>query len=199
MIPLIRDAKVVCIDADDTTADFFWTFLQYYNARYGTPFTIGDFKTRKFHLVWGCSREEAIRRIDDFQHSSYYRRILPLEGSVEGARSLFEAGKKLYVVTSRSDYTRQDTERFYQTYFPGIVSDIIHSANKHSGDINSGKTKAEICGDFGAPLIDDDLVYVQPCAETAFGGVLFGDYPWQNGQELPLRVERGKNWEDILK
>lgn len=197
MIKSILESESVCIDADDTTANFFVSFLDYYNALYGTSFSINDFWTRKFHLVLGCTGEEARRRVDEFQHSPSFRKIKPIDGSVEAVNKLFVLGKKLYVVTSRADYTREDTERFYDSYFKSLISDIIFSANSHTGRANSGRTKLEVCSRLGAPLIDDDLEYVIPCAESGFGSILFGDYRWQRDGDLPPNVPRARNWGEI--
>ncbi|MDD5699580.1 MAG: hypothetical protein PHH00_00065 [Candidatus Nanoarchaeia archaeon] len=199
MLELIRKAESLCIDADDTTAGFFAAFLDYNNARYGTSFNIGDFGTHRFHLVLGCTEEEAKRRVDEFQHSSYFKKILPLEGAVEAINRLFILGKKLYVATARADYTRANTERFYETYFRGMIQDIFFSSNNHTGRANSGKSKLEISRDLRAPLIDDDLEYVIPCAKAGFGGILFGDYRWQIDSEIPSNVPRAKNWKEVLK
>lgn len=195
---LIQDAESVCVDADDTTANFFTYFLDYYNSVYGTSFSINDFWTRKFHLVLGCTGEEAQKRVDEFQHSPYFKKILPLEGSVEGINQLFARGKKLYVTTSRSDYTKEDTERFYDSYFRDKFLDIFYSSNNHTGKANSGKAKWEICRDLNAPLIDDDLSYIIPCAEMAVGGILFGNYLWQRDRDVPANIPRAKIWEEIL-
>ena len=196
MIQLIEEADTVCLDADDTTANFFGAFLEYYNPLYGTSFVISDFWTRKFNLVLGCTIEEAHQRIDEFQHSLSFKKIQPIEGSVEAVNDLASRTKKLYISTSRADYTRDDTERFYDSFFRGKITDIFYSSNNHTGRANSGKTKFEICKDLKAPLIDDDISYLLPCAEVAFWGILFGNYSWQD-KILPLDIPRIKSWSEI--
>lgn len=195
MIKLIEEAKSIILDADDTTADFFTAFLDYYNARFGTSFGIKDFWTRKFHLVLGGTGEEAKKVIDEFHRSPYFRRILPIKGSVEGATRLVRKGKKLYVATARADDVMKETEEFYETYFRGMISDIIHSSNSHTGRVNSGRSKWEISRDLKAPMIDDDLEYTIPCSQLGFGGILFGNYGWQTN--VPSGIPRAKSWEDI--
>lgn len=197
MIKQLSEAEIICIDTDDVKADFFGTFLRYYNPRYGTHFTRDDFWTRKFHLVLGCTREEAIRRVDDFQHSPDFKKILPLEGAVEAVDTLFDMGKKLYAVTSRDDILSKDTEDFYNQYFSGKILGIMHSTNHHTNKSNCGKTKAEICNElkrFGkVTLVDDDLAYLLPCPSLGIGVVLFGDYRW-TPQDLSPEIGRLKNW-----
>ncbi len=190
-LEIISDSPVLCIDADDTTNNYFLVFIEWHNAVYRTSFIVDDFWTRKFHLVLGCNGEEAKRRVDEFQHSNYFKKIMPLEGAVDAVNLLHDLGKKLYIVTARDNKLMQETATFYDKYFPGKLQEIIHSSNSHTGKANSGKTKSEIC-DFlgGATLIDDDLDYLFP------GAILFGNYKWQKDADA-LSIPRLKDWSEL--
>ena len=88
---------------------------------------------------------------------------------------------------------RKDTEKFYDFYCRGKIKDVIHSVNGHTGRMNSGKTKGEICQSLGnALLFDDDLSYINQCPNS----ILFGDYAWQKDADKP-GVERLKKWRDL--
>jgi len=193
MIQLVERAKTICLDADDTTNNHISEFAAFHNLKYGTSFKVEDFWTRQLDLVLGCSGEDTIKRMDEFQHSSDFQKIVPLPGAIEAIKFFYSMGKGIYIVTSREDSLRKDTEKFYDFYCRGKIKDVIHSVNGHTGRMNSGKTKGEICQSLGnALLFDDDLSYINQCPNS----ILFGDYAWQKDADKP-GVERLKKWRDL--
>lgn len=191
MNSLIDKATTICFDADDTTNNHLSVFVRFHNSHYGTSLTLADFYTRQLGLVIGCNDEETMKRMDEFQHSDAFQHIVPLEKTLQAIRLFYDSGKKLVIVTSREDSLKHETERFYDFYLPGKIQEIIHSSNGHTGQKNSGKTKAEIRKSFGnAILIDDDPLYLTP------GDLLFGDYAWQRDADK-WNFERLKKWGDL--
>ncbi len=195
---LIRHTKIFCFDADDVTADSFPPFVEYHNITYGTSLKVADFTTRKFHPILGCSPEEAVRRVNEFQKSPYFERVIPVEGSVEAITFLHNLGKKAYIATARTQDIQGITERFFAKYFNGMISDIMHSVNDYSKQKNSGRTKADICENLGATLVEDDLAYIKPCSARGLYSILFGTFAWSQGQELPPFTLPAINWGKFL-
>jgi 5'(3')-deoxyribonucleotidase len=195
---LIRYTKTFCFDADDTTADSFPLFVEYHNNKYDTSLKVSDFTTRRFHPILKCSPEEAIRRVDEFQHSSYFEKVMPIEGSVEAVTILHSQGKKLYIATARGHEVQDITERFYANYFAGLFQDIIHCVNGYSGQKNTGKTKADIVESLNATLIDDDANYTEPCGARGLYSILFGTCAWSQRVELPPFTLTAADYKEFL-
>ena len=89
------------IDLDDVVLDFFPSFFDFYNRRYGVNFKISDVTS---YNIWeigiGRTKEEAVSFIDEFYESDDYDGIPFVEGSREG---LDELGRdnELLIITSR--------------------------------------------------------------------------------------------------
>jgi uncharacterized HAD superfamily protein len=199
MIKLVQESEVIVFDADDTLVDFFGRFLDYYNTTYRTSFTKSDFLTSDLPSVLRCELEECKRRFSEFQDSLFFKQIPPLEDSVESIDLLFSMGKKLYVNTSRPYSIRDDTEKHLEP-FKGKFLDIIYSFNHHTGIVNSGKSKGEICKSLGGSLVDNDVPYIMQCISLGLGGVLFGD-SYNNRNEapsLPSSIAWAKDWKEIM-
>ncbi len=59
-------------------------------------------------------------------------------------------------------------------------------------------TKAEICQKIGAfALLDDSISHLVECAEVGVDGYLFGDYPWNQVEELPNGIVRCLDWQEV--
>lgn len=169
--------KRICIDLDDTLVDWNGALRKWHNETYGTNLKLEDFKDYNFE-VFGTP-QEARRKIEIFNNSAYHERFLPIEGSVEAVDILLKRGKELFILTSRSDFLKANTERLIDNQFRNKFSDILYSSNHYSGRENSEKTKAEICRELNdALLIDDSQDYIFQCLLVGIKGILFGDYPW---------------------
>lgn len=191
--------KRICIDLDDTLVDWNGALRKWYNNKYGTNLKLKDFKSYFFNEVWGGTLQEAIDKVDIFNHSNYNQRILPLEYSREAINILTEQGRELFIATSRPDFLRDETQRLLNEFFKNKFSDVFYSLNHYSGRENSGKSKVEICKDLGAMLIDDSQDYVIQCHNAGIPTLLFGDYPWnQLDFNTSLIIRRAKNWKKVL-
>jgi uncharacterized HAD superfamily protein len=184
------------IDMDGVLADSHTAMINYHNAVYGTCLKIEDFTTLKFHEVWGGTGQEAIDKVNDFQHSPYFLEIIPILDSVESAHALSKQNE-LFVITSRLDYLKEETERWLDKFFKGIFVDVHYTSN-HYTNIKGSGTKPEICKKLGISLlIDDSYDYIQQCLSAGVKGILFGDYGWNRETDLPLEI-RCKNWKEVL-
>jgi hypothetical protein len=87
--------------------------------------------------------------------------------------------------------------------FPGIFNGDIH----YVGIWGSGahilnklrQTKAELCRELDIDyLIDDQLKHCIGVAEIGIRALLFGDYSWNQVNQLPKMVTRVKDWAAVL-
>jgi uncharacterized HAD superfamily protein len=194
------DKPVVCIDVDDTLVDYNLALRNWHNETYGTSLKFEDFKSYFFNEVWGGTMQEVIDKVEVFNKSGIPKKLSPMEDAVDAVSLLSRNGKKLFVVTSRPDYLKEDTEYLVNNLFPNKFSDILFSSNHYSKRENSGKTKAEICKELNGFLIDDSLSYILQCQEEGVDAILFGNCPWNqsNGHKGITRTENWRKTLDIL-
>jgi uncharacterized HAD superfamily protein len=139
--------------------------------------------------------EESIRKVNDFQRSEYFKQIIPLTDSLDAIKVLSQKNR-LFIITARPSFVREETERWVDQFFNGNFSGIFYSSNHYSGE--PGKQKSEICKDLGVSvMVDDSLDYLVQCAAGGIKGVLF-DYPWNQNGHLPPQITRVKNWQEAL-
>lgn len=195
--------KKIGVDIDDTLLDFVGTYILYHNQFYIPPLKKEDFKSYAFNQSIGETMEDTIGRINKFYEAPLFNEVLPLPNSVEIINLLKQKGYELFVITSRPDFIKNETEEWINKYFPEKFSNIFFSYNYYTQRKNGGKSKAEICFDLGnSLLIDDSLEYINQCVEKGVASLLFGNFPWnQNGQHE--KIIRVKDWvgvkEELLK
>ncbi|MBS3172044.1 hypothetical protein J4438_00490 [Candidatus Woesearchaeota archaeon] len=189
---------LVAFDVDDTLAKFNIPLLNVYNAIDGTNYTSRDIKSYNLEMLWGCTKEEAIQRIQYFYKTHEFGRIVPVEGSQEAVEKLSKENQ-LIVITSRLSSVSRKTEEWLDKYFSGKFSDIYYTSEWHSANGGSGK-KADICRDKKVDIIIDDcLEYILACQNVGTRGILFdlnGEYGWNKTEE---EIKRVLNWEEVLK
>jgi hypothetical protein len=103
----------------------------------------------------------------------------------------------LVIVTARHPDYEKNTKAWINSHFENKFHDVIQIG--HPDVVEKPQTKAEVCKAIGAiGLVDDSLGHVQKCAAQGLDGILFGDYPWNQSDELPEGVTRCVNWSAVL-
>ena len=181
------------IDLDEVVVDFINPFIDYFNKRFGTTFEVEDMHS---YNLWECgmggNREEAIRFVREFYESDNFEKIPFWSGARETINYL-RRNHKIYIITSRPEEFREKTDRFLAENFSGNGFSVLYSGDFH----RQGRTKAEICRDYGIDVhLDDNLKYALECAREVRKVFLF-DKPW-NQQPVNGNIVRVKTWEEVL-
>jgi uncharacterized HAD superfamily protein len=185
------------IDLDDILADFFPSFLNFYNRTHQKHFSIADITN--FH-IWkigiGRTKEEAIAFVDEFHDSAHYDLIPPVQGSRESLVELSQLpDSSLYIITSRPLNYRIKTNKFIQKHFSSIPLAVYYSHDFNNGE---GPKKSEICQRLEVDFfVEDCFAYAKSCSEKGLN-VLLLDKPWNQNEELPKNITRVHNWQEIL-
>ncbi|MEK6833525.1 MAG: hypothetical protein AABY32_05760 [Nanoarchaeota archaeon] len=188
------EKKRIGVDIDDTSVDFVGNYILYFNQKYKANLKKEDFKTCSFNKTIGGTMEESINLVNEFYKSNLFKKMFPLPNSVEIIKLLKQAGYELFVITSRPDFLKAETEVFIDKYFSNNFSDIFFSYNYYTKRQNGGKSKAEICLDKKISfMIDDSLEYCKQCAEKGIESLLFGNFPWNQDGEFGDKI-RVKDW-----
>ncbi len=186
----------IAFDIDEVTADLNTQLILFHNETYGTKLTRDDFNTYFYEDIWGGTLKEAIKKIDEFIESKYFKQILPTPGSQKALTFLKKQGLTLHSVTGRIHSLKKETAEWTQKYFPDIFSGIHHANTYGTNGIKINKSK--ICKDLNiSTLVDDDMVHVMDCANSGIS-VLVYDHPW-NRVVLPQKAKRVLDYDEIIK
>lgn len=185
---------VLAIDIDEVLFPFILELATYHNVKHGTSLSVGDFQSYDLEKVWGGTVEEAVAKVNAFFAVDHLH-IEPIVGAIDSIRLLADHFR-LIVITSRHDSLSQATHSWVDRHFAGVFETLILAGNHHAG--GNVKTKVSLCHELGAiALIDDSLHHVLECSDAGQRAILFGDYPWNQADELPEGVVRASNWEQV--
>jgi uncharacterized HAD superfamily protein len=180
------------IDLDDVIVDFFPSFINFYNKKYGKNFKFEDIKSfYMWEIGIGKDKQEIIKLVDEFYDSNDFDNM-PLISDVKFAFNNF-SNDKLFIITSRPVRFKEKTDYFLKKHFPSISFEIIYS----NGLQIRGENKAEICRRLGLNyFIEDNFHYVN---EFDFNRikVFLINKPW-NKDFVNSNLIRVDNWKEIL-
>jgi uncharacterized HAD superfamily protein len=188
--------ELIAVDVDEVLFPFIDVFLEDYNLKYSLNLTKDQFHTYEFSGPLGLSVPETVDRIYSFQKTLGSSSVEPIETAREAIAQL--ASKfSLAVITARHSQFETLTTNWINEHFPNYFANI--SLVGFADIMEHPKTKAEVCIEFGAStLIDDSLYHLRQCAAVGIKGILFGDYPWNQTDELPEGIVRCSNWTNVL-
>ena len=183
------------IDLDEVIADFMDALLIFYHKKKQKLHNKNEFKEYKFWPVWGITREEAIKLVDEFHETNKLDDVKPAELAVQEINSLLKNGDELYVITARPIRFKQKVEDWIKYHLKTEKIEVIHAGDFHK---DQASTKAEICKELGIKIILEDLgeTAVQ-CAESGIKVILF-DKPW-NKNFSHNNIIRLNNWKEVAK
>lgn len=188
--------QTIAIDIDDVLADQAAAFVDYSNKQWGTNLRVSDY-TEHWAELWGVDVDEVRVRSDMYHDSGTIGRFEHKPEALPVLRRLRDR-YSLVIVTSRRRIVKDETLNWIQQHFEGLFDDI-HFAGFFD-DLSDAKwshTKAEVVVELGADyLIDDQPKHCLATAEAGVDSILFGNYPWNQLDELPSRVARCNNWAD---
>lgn len=191
--------QTIAIDIDDVLSDFASGFVKFCNERWGTHLTINDYD-ENWTKIWNVDEEEARRRADEVQTGDLYR---DLPHSDMAAQILAELSERfhLIVITSRRRPTREDTLAWMAKHYPMIDASMVNFAGFWDGAFTQESckmTKADIATSLNVSyLIDDQLKHCISAAEAGIESIIFGDYPWNQIDEMPSSMTRCANWLEV--
>lgn len=185
--------RIIAIDCDDVIVETAPAIVRFYNERFGAQLEFKNFYSSDLSAWAADDKETAMRRVDEFLRTPEYQQLAPLQEAIEVIREL-KAHHELHIVTGRSDFLAQATEDMLQQYFPDIFKSVEYT--NFFGD--KPRSKADVCTTLGADLlIDDHLHHATVVAACGTEVYLFGDYPWNQADQLPENVRRVAGWQEI--
>lgn len=152
--------------------------------------------TRKYPYNYGVmmnkSQVEAQKLLYEFYKTSSFLDIKPILGAPSGLRILKQKGHKLYVVTGRQNYVKDETVYWVEKHFPNMFEDIILTNSYTTMEV----PKMTVCKDLKADMIIDDNYFTcVQCHQHGVDAVNFVGtpmYPWCEPNPLAIAT-----WSDI--
>lgn len=187
----------VAFDIDDVLSTNVKDFVAFSNSKWGTNLTDDDYD-EDWARLWGVSKEEALRRSRLYHESGY---IGTYGHHAEALPVLKKLKKhfKLVIVTSRRKVLMRETAEWLDNYFEGIFEEIHYAGiwdDEAEGAVHA--TKADICEQVGADyLVDDQPKHCIGANQAGIKAVLFGDYGWNRGIEVPASIKRVATWQEL--
>lgn len=185
--------RVIAFDCDDVVLETAYPTLAYYNGRFGANVEPKNFYCND-PTVWRASSRQVVSdRIQRFMTTLEYQRLAPTAEAVYTLRLLSER-YDLYVVTGRSDHYAGITKNSLQTHLPGIFKSVIFT----NYSCETARPKSQVCREIGADvLVEDHLYHATAAAKDGINVLLFGDYPWNQADNLLPNITRVSGWRDI--
>lgn len=90
-----------------------------------------------------------------FWKSPFFQEFSPLEGAFETLSYLKNKyGRHLdfVIITSRDETLKPDTQRWLDTHFPGVFSELYFGNCGNGGVVNKKKSKLELAKEAGADV-----------------------------------------------
>jgi 5'(3')-deoxyribonucleotidase len=187
---------VIAVDIDEVLSPLHDLVFAHHNEVYGTNFPLHDTGGSYFiDKYTGEPYEVTMEKLKKFIDTEAFQNLEPLDGAVEAIKKV--ASKyDIIVITSRQDFYFEITHKWLEQHFPQTFKSV-HFTEYGAADVKI--SKSDLCLKLGARyLIDDNLEFTLQAAAAGIKVLLFGDYPWNQANELPGGVIRVKDWNEVL-
>lgn len=190
----------VAVDVDEVLARFLHGLNMYVKDTHSMHYSEENYFEYNFARVWQCDQETSAQIVHAFFESEEHFRsgLEVLPGAKSALKSLKEKmGCSLCVVTSRQNVIRELTEAWITHEFGDTFDDVLFGNHWTLDPNEPSKTKAQLCEEVNADvLVDDNVGYAQEVAGAGYQVVLFGDYAWNDTNDLHPNVTRAACWEE---
>ena len=169
--------KRVAIDIDEVLVSFVKPMAKFRGYKMPT--------TKKYEYVYkdmfNISELESRNMVHDFYESEAFAKLKPIKGTCKQMGHLRDYADKMYIVTGRQDYARDQTEKWLRYWFPNTFDDLIMTNSYTDHEIE----KHEICRSLALDsIIDDSFDVCTKCNRIgidAYNIIGYGGnitYPW---------------------
>ena len=189
---------IIAIDIDDVLADYADGFIQFTNEHWGTSLTIDDYDEH-WANVWKVEHDEVVKRADKIHELRMIKGLLHKAEACDVLSRLSDR-YQLIIVTSRRIQNKEDTLEWLKLHYPMIMPQEVTFSGFYDtiSDDSVHRTKGKIVSSLGAAfLIDDQLKHCVSATKHGVQSLLFGNYSWNRGEDLPDGVSRVGNWQEV--
>lgn len=195
-----NNKPIIAVDIDDVLTESSLAVIEFSNQKWGTNLTVEDY-SEHWGAMWKVDSKEWHSRAAQVHEAIHRGKTEPI-GEAKRVLEKLAKSYRLVITTSRQRLIMQDTKEWLEKHFTGIFGEVhfagIWDDPKIDGAQKVNLTKATLLKEIGADyLIDDQPKHCFAAAELGVECLLFGEYPWSHGLELPTGVDRVKNWKEV--
>ncbi len=184
---------IIALDMDDILCNTQEIFIKFYNETYNENLDFDDFDKYDISDIKDISKERGSQILEEFDKSSYFDMIRPLENAQKVVSELSKK-HKLIIITARTSEVKNQTKKWIKKYFPKIKEIFFVSDNYLAYTCK----KSSVCKDIGADIIiEDKKNFAIDCSNSGIKVLLF-DYPWNRKIGEHDRIIRINSWDNVL-
>lgn len=129
-----------------------------------------------------------------FMKHDFAKNVTAIDGAREMIERLHNDWHENYIVTSRPEYTQNQTQAIVENIFGEHIKDIYFA--NHYAHHGAPKKKSEICAYLWlSSMTEDSLEYAEDCAQVSSTILLWN----QQGSYHSTRIQRVRNHQEVLK
>jgi 5'(3')-deoxyribonucleotidase len=186
--------QFIAVDIDDVLADHVAAFVDFSNSKYGTDLGKHNYDDRWSNL-WAVDKTEIERRALEF-HTPESILDYKLINAAQTALEELSRYYNLAIVSARPQHVLDATKTWLDNHF-GAIFCQVHFVPYW--DVVNRRSKAEICNEIGAEYLIDDIVkHCNIAADCGVKPLLFGEYSWNQTEDLHKDVLRVRDWQEVL-
>jgi len=186
------------VDLDDVLADFHKGWLRYYNDKYGTNFKKSDCYSYKLSDVHNVADKIVVKRIKHFYRTNIFKDLEPIRGAKKAVERI-KKRHKLFVITSRPNWTSDTTRTWIKKYFISSFKEVIITNQFGNKDKDSQVDKSEVCKKYRINLIIEDAPTFAYDVAKSGKKVLLLDNPWNKDIVDHKNMKRVRSWKEIIR
>ena len=194
-MPNPENKPIIAVDIDEVIFPMVEDLIRYVDRSHSVKLTPQEFVTYSLEDIWQGGPVEGSQVFEAYK-AQFSVEVAPVKGAAEALGKL-SVRYEVIIMTSRDVVVEEKTRRWLDHHFPEIFKQVHLLGNKKDSQIY--REKAGVCQELGVYcLIDDSLRPILETNQVGIKTLLFGDYPWNQADELPEGVIRVKDWQEVL-
>lgn len=188
---------ILAVDIDDVLSPHYDLLVAHLSSAFATDLTVMEVRNlNTLTAKTGAELPDIVNSIDGFILSEYFY-VDPLPGAIEAIEKL-KAKYHLVIVTARPTNIQKHTEAWVHKHFPNTFNKVDFVGGLSWG--NPTNDKAPRLLELGAEiLIDDSPRHGLVASQAGIRVLLFGNYVWNQLEELPANMTRVDDWSSVLR
>lgn len=194
-MPKPANKPIIAVDIDEVLFPLISDLIGYVDREHSVKLSPEEFVTYRLEDIWHGGPVEGLAVYESYEKQMNLG-VAPLEGAAEALKTLSDLFYVI-VMTSRTQEIDKKTRDWLDRHFPEIFNEVHILGNRKQSI--SWRPKGEVCKEVGVShFIDDSLAHALDVSSYGIDTLLFGDYSWNQADELPEGVTRVKNWQEVL-
>ncbi len=189
--------EVIAVDIDDVLARHFEILKKHFEERHGITLTHIDVQQGLLSRIDPGEHGQFIDSVEELiAGATFY--TAPLPGAIEAIKKLKQKYKPV-IITARPLSIERLTIGWLKEHFGDAFGAVDFVGAPKWGKGGNVASKERLLTEHKVSyLVDDSLNHCKKAASMGLTALLFGEYKWNEGEQLPGNIVRVKNWQEVL-